>query len=295
MQADAIRFLEQSTFGPNDALLAHVQSIGTQEFLNEQFAAPASQYPAFSTFPRASRQRSVPPILTYSAHAIITRCSFFRMAFFSERTLRERPVAPARCVRAVADPGHLGHWTSTSPYGMAKYQQMFLDNAFGNYEDILTKVTLSSVMGDYLNMVNNDKPANGVEPNENYARRSCSCSRSGVWKLNQDGHADSRCQRARRFRPTTRAIRSRGSRTCSRAGPIRCCPASPTHAQSEEFPRRHGPGRLEPRQGREDLAQRSDAASGAIDPVGSQQRDPQRSSCTRTSVRSSASSSSRSW
>jgi uncharacterized protein (DUF1800 family) len=25
-------------------------------------------------------------------------------------------------------------------------------------------------MGDYLNMVNNDKPANGVNPNENYAR-----------------------------------------------------------------------------------------------------------------------------
>jgi uncharacterized protein (DUF1800 family) len=55
-------------------------------------------------------------------------------------------------------------------YGTATYQQIFLDNVFGNYEDILTKVTLSSVMGDYLNMVNNDKPANGVNPNENYAR-----------------------------------------------------------------------------------------------------------------------------
>ncbi|HWZ74294.1 MAG TPA: hypothetical protein VN326_22800 [Casimicrobiaceae bacterium] len=30
VQADAIRLLEQSTFGPNDTLLAHVQSIGTQ-------------------------------------------------------------------------------------------------------------------------------------------------------------------------------------------------------------------------------------------------------------------------
>jgi hypothetical protein len=56
-------------------------------------------------------------------------------------------------------------------YGTATYQQIFRDNAFGNYEDILTKVTLSSVMGDYLNMVNNDKPANGVNPNELRARR----------------------------------------------------------------------------------------------------------------------------
>jgi hypothetical protein len=55
-------------------------------------------------------------------------------------------------------------------YGMATYQQIFRDNAFGSYEDILTKVTLSSVMSDYMNMVNIDKPANGVNPNEHYAR-----------------------------------------------------------------------------------------------------------------------------
>jgi Protein of unknown function (DUF1800) len=72
-------------------------------------------------------------------------------------------------------------------YGMAKYQQIFLDNAFGNYEDILTKVTLSSVMGDYLNMVNNDKPANGVSPNENYAREMMQLFSIGVSELNQDG------------------------------------------------------------------------------------------------------------
>ena len=51
VQADAVRLLEQSTFGPNDTLLAHMQSIGTQAFLNEQFAAPASQYPAFKYVP----------------------------------------------------------------------------------------------------------------------------------------------------------------------------------------------------------------------------------------------------
>jgi hypothetical protein len=28
-------------------------------------------------------------------------------------------------------------------YGMSRYQQIFLDNAFDNYEQILTRVTLS--------------------------------------------------------------------------------------------------------------------------------------------------------
>ena len=70
---------------------------------------------------------------------------------------------------------------------MGKYQQIFVDNAFGNYEDILTRVTLSSVMGDYLNMVNNDKPKPGVNPNENYARELMQLFSIGVWQLNQDG------------------------------------------------------------------------------------------------------------
>ena len=72
-------------------------------------------------------------------------------------------------------------------YGMATYQQIFLDNAFGNYETLMTKVTLSSVMGDYLNMVNNDKPVVGVNPNENYARELLQLFSIGLWELNQDG------------------------------------------------------------------------------------------------------------
>ena len=72
-------------------------------------------------------------------------------------------------------------------YGMARYQQILLDNAFGNFEDILTRVTLSSVMGDYLNMVNNDKPAGEVSPNENYARELLQLFSIGVWELHPDG------------------------------------------------------------------------------------------------------------
>jgi uncharacterized protein (DUF1800 family) len=70
---------------------------------------------------------------------------------------------------------------------MGKYQQILLDNAFGNYEQILTRVTLSPVMGEYLNMVNNDKPANGISPNENYAREFMQLFSIGLWQLNQDG------------------------------------------------------------------------------------------------------------
>src|SRR5271165_1685756 len=51
-QADATRLLEQTTFGPTDALVAHVQAEGVMGWLNEQFAAPESRYPVFPYVPQ---------------------------------------------------------------------------------------------------------------------------------------------------------------------------------------------------------------------------------------------------
>jgi uncharacterized protein (DUF1800 family) len=51
----------------------------------------------------------------------------------------------------------------------------------------MTRVTLSSVMGAYLNMVDNDKPVPGVNPNENYARELMQLFSIGLWELNADG------------------------------------------------------------------------------------------------------------
>jgi hypothetical protein len=185
VQADSIRLLEQSTFGPNDALLAHVQSIGTQAFLNEQFAAPSTQYPTIKYVPDGE--------LTYCPTDPDPQCprdyyslfpvqsAFFANALTANDQLRQR-VAFALSQIVVTSGLDVN-----MAYAMAMYQQILRDNAFGNYEDILTKVTLSSVMGQYLNMVNNDKPANGINPNENYAREVLQLFSIGVWNLNQDG------------------------------------------------------------------------------------------------------------
>jgi hypothetical protein len=57
--ADVVRFLEQSTFGPTPDLIAHVQNIGFEGFLNEQFNAPISSYPTLLADCLAA-QRQVP-------------------------------------------------------------------------------------------------------------------------------------------------------------------------------------------------------------------------------------------
>jgi hypothetical protein len=55
---DRLRFLEQATWGPSDADIAHLQSIGMQAWLNEQFNTPPvfpsvqSDYPATPLYPQ---------------------------------------------------------------------------------------------------------------------------------------------------------------------------------------------------------------------------------------------------
>jgi uncharacterized protein (DUF1800 family) len=74
-------------------------------------------------------------------------------------------------------------------YGIASYQQMLINDAFGNVRQLLADVTLHPVMGSYLDMVNNDKPdpTGGSPPNENYARELLQLFSIGTVKLNPDG------------------------------------------------------------------------------------------------------------
>ncbi len=187
IQADAVRLLEQSTFGPTDALVAHVQTVGVQSFLDEQFAAPATPYPAIKYVPAGQQATFCPtdpdPQCARDYYTLFqVQNAFFQNALSANDQLRQR-VAFALSQIFVTSGLDVG-----LAYGMATYQQILRDNAFGNFEDILTKVTVSSVMGDYLNMVNNDKPANGVNPNENYAREVLQLFSIGLWQLNPDGN-----------------------------------------------------------------------------------------------------------
>ncbi len=184
--ADAVRLLEQSTFGPNDALIAQVLQQGTQAFLNAQFAAPASQYPALKYVPSGQQVTFCPtdpnPQCGRDYYSLFQlQRTFFTNALTGADQLRQRVAFALSQILVTSG------LTVNEAYAMSRYQQIFLDNAFGNYEQILTRVTLSPVMGDFLNMVNNDKPKASVQPNENYARELLQLFSIGVWQLNQDG------------------------------------------------------------------------------------------------------------
>ncbi|NDP42337.1 MAG: DUF1800 domain-containing protein [Aromatoleum sp.] len=186
IKADLTRLAEQATFGTNDALVIHMATLGVAGWLDEQFTAPATQYAAFKYVPAGQAQTFCPtdpdPDCFRDYYTLFgVQNEFFRNALAGGDQLRQR-VAFALSQIMVTSGTEIPF-----AYGMARYQQIFLDGAFGNFEDLLARVTLSSVMGDYLNMVNNDKPAGEVAPNENYARELMQLFSIGVWELKADG------------------------------------------------------------------------------------------------------------
>jgi len=193
VRADAMRLLRQATFGPTDSGVDHAAALGPGAWIDEQLALLATQYPAYAWMPANrpdacvdDRTQPVRPDSfcardNYSLFQL--QLQFFRNAIAQPDQLRQR-VAFALSQIMVAS-----GVDNARNYAMRDYQQIFRDRAFGNFYDLLSAVTLSPVMGDYLDMVNNNKTnaAAGTDPNENYAREIMQLFSVGTYLLNPDG------------------------------------------------------------------------------------------------------------
>ena len=193
VEADAVRLLRQATFGPREADIARVRSLGPAAWVEEQFAQPVTGYPAWPYVPANrpdtcvdDRTQPVRPD-SYCARDNYTlfplQVEFFRSALDQPDQLR------ARIAFALSQLFVVSGIDNGRNYAMRHYQQNLRDRAFGNFYDLLVSVTLSPVMGDYLDMVNNNKanPATGTNPNENYAREILQLFTIGLFELNADG------------------------------------------------------------------------------------------------------------
>jgi len=161
----ARRFLEQAAFGPTPTEALHVQQVGFQGWLNEQFAMPQ-----VSNYNGSANQSGMSTL-------------FLTNAVMNQDQLRQK-VAFALSQIVVTSLNKI-IWNGP----MAMYQEMLMANSFGNFRKLLGDVTLSPVMGQYLDMANNGKanPITGMVANENYAREILQLFSLGTKVLNQDG------------------------------------------------------------------------------------------------------------
>ncbi len=184
-ETDAVRFLEQSTFGPTSPLINRVQSSGIKGALQDELTIPMSLYPDLPAFPADSSigcpTGSDPNCFrdNYSMYPLQVR--FFLNALYGDDQLRQRVAFALHQIFVVSGVA------ISQPSSMAPYLNLFARGAFGNYRQLLYDVTVNPAMGNYLDAANNDKRCCGSSPNENYAREVLQLFSIGLYKLNQDG------------------------------------------------------------------------------------------------------------
>ncbi len=181
---DAVRLADQASFGPTESLVASIQAQGAAKWISGQMALSNSRYSRggdgavhqYTGSGEFCNGRGDQCWRDWSSSTPLV-WDFYRNAVGQPDQLRQRVALALQQIVVVSN------LEVDGTYGLRNYHNALLDQAFGNYREVLRKVALSPVMGDYLNNANNDKSA----PNENFARELLQLFAIGTCELNGDG------------------------------------------------------------------------------------------------------------
>ena len=182
-RAEAARFLTQATFGPTDADIARVMSMGYGAWIDAEFSKPQSTLrPIWDA--RDAAVKAVTPTGTVGQDG--TTNAFWKQAVGADDQLRQRVAFALSEIFVISmQDGNVGN----DPRGVAAYLDMLGADAFGSYRDLLGDVSTSPMMGMYLTFRGNQKadPRTGRTPDENYGREVMQLMSIGLHQLNADG------------------------------------------------------------------------------------------------------------
>ena len=183
----AARFLDQSTFGPTNGVnlgtvinvndIAIVQQMGMPQWIDKQMDPLQTQPATWTMFNNAV-------LLNNPQCASAMQCmqqQWFQNALTGQDQLRQRTAFALSEIWAIGG-GMVNRSDSYTPY-----YQILNNDAFKNYRTLMYDVTLSSAMGYWLDMGNNDGAGSGANANENYAREILQLFTVGTYLLNDDG------------------------------------------------------------------------------------------------------------
>jgi uncharacterized protein (DUF1800 family) len=176
---EAVRFLQQATFGPTPELVARVQAVGFDAFLTEQLAIPAPVFPQLDNWPQNPPNTCTGNCVRDNYSMYPLQVGAFRAFLTSPDQVRLRVTFALNQIFVVsAVDGNL-----RQPSRMLPYLQVLSNGAFGSFRQLLTDITLNPAMARYLDTANNNR----ASPNENYARELLQLFSIGVNQLNPDG------------------------------------------------------------------------------------------------------------
>ncbi len=163
----AFRLLRQASWGPKPGEVDRVKNIGRTAYLDEQLGIAPSQYPD--------------TLNTMSVEDVQEH--FFRVALTGNDQLRQRMAFALSKIWAVnADDVNRADAT------VAHYR-IFMNDAFGNYRQLMTDVTLNPAMGRFLNNLNSRSEAVTNAPAvENFARELLQLFTLGTVVMDNNGN-----------------------------------------------------------------------------------------------------------
>lgn len=171
----AARFAEQTTFGAHPATVAEIRTKGFAKWIDDQFALPASEL-------------DLAPVMSFADpapddHWQYYRSAFPKLAISAPDQLRVRVTWALSQVVVVSDRG-------VDLVGAMYWINLLQRRALGNYRELLSDISLSPAMGQYLNNAQNRPKSAECQhcaPNENFARELMQLFSLGVVQLNTNG------------------------------------------------------------------------------------------------------------
>ena len=180
--AEAARFLLQAQFAVTDTDLAAVKTSGYAAWLTTNYSA-------------APGQAGVAWLDSRGHNSITIEQKYFWPQMGDWMIWNQLLAGPDQLRKRVAFALSQFFVVSLSPidgfyppYVIGAYWDVLCANAFGNFRQLLERLTLNAGMGFFLNTKGNLKEdANGRQPDENYAREVMQLFTIGLYELNADG------------------------------------------------------------------------------------------------------------
>jgi uncharacterized protein (DUF1800 family) len=169
----AARLLDQATFGPTLADIQHVQQVGIDGYITEQFNTPDT--------PLANIPSPLPALcLASNTPTNCEESEWWQTVLTGNDQLRQRVAFALSEIFVISS-------DTDNATTITYYHNTLAQDAFTNFSTIMHDVTLSPGMGDYLNMLNSAKAPAGEIANENYPRELMQLFTLGLDLLNPDG------------------------------------------------------------------------------------------------------------
>jgi uncharacterized protein (DUF1800 family) len=187
---EAARFLAQTTFGPTAKDIDRIVRIGKIAWLDEQFSKPQTKHLLLLDQRFEQIGFVVQPEQDDSDEGYLRDLQrsdiWWEVALWGEDQLRQRIAYSLSQILVISNVSDVLY---NDTRGIANYQDILAQHAFGNYRDLLKAVTLNPMMGEYLSMVRNEKADSNrnIRPDENYARELMQLFTIGLVHLNLDG------------------------------------------------------------------------------------------------------------